>query len=145
MRAIASLVVLLGLMIATSTAFGRGSVPIIEHRDLPVKTSGGAAVSAEQVGAAIAAALDTAKAEMNFPWKREPAGPNAVLATLQVRGKHTIKVEISWSADKYSVLYKDSIDMNFETTKKKGPVIHPFYNKWVDELLTSINAEFAKL
>ena len=144
MRTVASLVVLLGLMIAASSAHGRGSVPIIEHRDLPVKTGSGAAVSAEQVGAAIAAALDTAKAEMNFPWKREPTGPNAVLATLQVRGKHTIKVEISWSADKYSALYKDSIDMNYKV-KKDGPVIHPFYNKWVDELLASINAELAKL
>lgn len=145
MRAIASLVVLLGLLVAATSAHGRGSVPVIEHRDLPVKSGSGAAVSVEQVGTAIAAALDTAKAEQNFPWKREPAGPNAFLATLQVRGKHTIKVEIRWSADRYSALYKDSVDMNFETTKKKGPVIHPFYNKWVDELLVSINAELAKL
>lgn len=144
MRTLTSIVVLLGLMVAASTAQARGSVPIVEHRDLPVRAGSGKAPIAEQVGAAIAAALDTAKAELNFPWKREPAGPNALVATLQVRGKHTIRVDISWSADKYSALYKDSIDMNFKT-KKSVPLIHPFYNKWVDELLVSINAELAKL
>ncbi|NJO12344.1 MAG: hypothetical protein HC872_01435 [Gammaproteobacteria bacterium] len=136
-------VLMLALFAVGLQAQARGSVPIVDHRDVAVTTGSGKAVTAQQVGAAIAAALDNARAEGNYAWARVPAGEGYV-GTLRVRSKHTIRVDITYSADRYSVLYKDSDNMNYEM-KKKGPVIHPYYNTWVRGLVDAINAELARL
>jgi len=65
-------------------------------------------------------------------------------------------VEIVYSADKYSVTYRDSINMNYHSEAKydsrlpnsganraTGPVIHPAYNTWVQELKDAIRIELS--
>jgi len=135
---------LASLLLSAFQVQARGGEPIADHVDVAVKPASGKALTAEQVGAAIAAAVDSERAEGNWPWARASQEGGGILATLRVRSKHTIRVGITWSADRYSLVYKGSDNMNYEV-KKKGPIIHPFYNKWVTELMDEINAELAKL
>jgi hypothetical protein len=56
---------------------------------------------------------------------------------------HTVIVDIVPGPDSYSVRYADSINMKYGV-ENGSPVIHPFYNKWVDELIDSIRVELKK-
>ena len=61
-------------------------------------------------------------------------------ATLNVRNKHRIVVDIPFDADKYSLLYKNSSNMNYAACEGER-FIHPNYNVWVDRLNKSIQSE----
>ncbi len=128
---------------AGELALARGSEEVVEYRDVAVRTGSGKPATAAQVCAAVTAGVDAARAENRYAWAREPAA-NGLLGTLMVRSKHTIRVDIQCAADKYSVTYKDSSNMNFKE-KKKEKVIHPYYNVWVKDLVGAIDAELARL
>ena len=53
-------------------------------------------------------------------------------------------VEIPYSTTQYSLIYKSSINMNYEVLEGV-PVIHPNYNKWVQTFSTAIRLELMKL
>jgi hypothetical protein len=133
-------------------ATARLPVPIINHVDVPVLTGSGKAVTSEQVRDALRAAALAQK------WELEGARPGAISARLFVRGKHTVVVEMPYTADKFSILYLDSINMNYvvgqpNTDARNPPVtlpegvrgIHPYYNKWVQNLRQEIMRELRKL
>ncbi|MGH6627408.1 MAG: hypothetical protein ACRECD_12885 [Burkholderiaceae bacterium] len=103
-----------------------------------VATNSGKAVQAEQVKQAIQAAAGTRN------WSLSPQAEGKLLATLNVRGKHTIMVEIAYAADRYSLSYKDSVNMNYGAHNGL-PSIHPNYNKWVQHLQDGIRIELLKL
>lgn len=116
----------------------REPVPIINHDNLAVVTSSGKAPAPEQVKQAIQAAASTKN------WSITPQPDGKLLATLSVQGgKHVIVAEITYAADKYSINYKDSTNMKFGTRDDQA-VIHPFYNKWVQELKEAIRVELIK-
>lgn len=137
-------------------AVARESVPIIEHNNIPVITGSGKTLTADQVRSAIT----TAAAANQWEISKDSTG-DVVLATLFVRGKHTVVVSIPYAQDKFSINYQSSINMNYELSKRTSssypgtfngnasiknlpdgtPVIHPFYNKWVGILLSAIQAE----
>jgi len=48
------------------------------------------------------------------------------------------------TAMQYSVKYVSSVNMKYEV-QSGTRVIHPFYNKYVEELIQSIRAELLKL
>jgi hypothetical protein len=130
--------ILIASALATSPAIAREPVPIINHDNISVATNSGKTLQLEQVKQAIQAAAG-AKA-----WTIAFQADGKLLATLHVRGKHTIVVEIAYAADKYSLQYRDSTNMKFgELNGSK--VIHPFYNKWVLELKDAIRIELLKL
>lgn len=134
----------------------RESVPIIEHNNIPVITGSGKALSAEQVRSAIASAAASNQWEIS----KDSTG-DVIVATLFVRGKHTVVVAIPYSPEKFSINYQSSINMNYDVSKRTSssypgtfngnagiknladgtPVIHPFYNKWVGILLSAIEAD----
>jgi hypothetical protein len=66
-------------------------------------------------------------------------------ATLMVRGKHTMRTEIQYSPQNFSVRYLDSTNMNYEPAGPSGALIHPNYNKWVQSLVDSIRARVSSL
>jgi hypothetical protein len=66
-------------------------------------------------------------------------------ATLMVRGKHTMRTEIQYSPQNFSVRYLDSTNMNYEPASPSGALIHPNYNKWVQSLVDSIRARVSSL
>jgi hypothetical protein len=133
----------------------RAAVPIIDHPDIAVATSSGKPLQPERVKEAILAAAKAKGWGLAF----EPSGK--IMATLVVRNKHTVVVEIAYTAEKYSLMYKDSVNMKYAPNAQtdshinsvnnsytrggyNGPVIHPFYNKWVQELKDAIRAELLK-
>lgn len=129
---------LLAMTLFSFNAVAREAVPIVNYDDIAVATNSGKSPSADQVKQAIIAAAS------NKSWSiaRQPDGK--LQATLVVRNKHTIVVEIACAADKYSLRYKDSINMKFEE-RDGQQLIHPFYNKWVLDFKEAIRIEVLKL
>lgn len=113
----------------------RQPVPIINHENVPVVASGGRQASAEQVRRAI---LEAGK---QMRWQMSEPSPGRLVGSLNVNNKHTVVVEIPYAGDRYSLLYRDSINMKY---KPEG-LIHPFYNKWVSELRDAIRIELNKV
>ncbi len=76
---------------------------------------------------------------LEIGWKAKKIEANIVRATIIVRGKHTIVVDIPFSNSSYKINYVSSINMDDDG---KGH-IHPNYNKWVDNLARHINQNLA--
>jgi len=135
---------------ASSVYAQRTPVSIINYPNIPVATASGKPIQAEQVKKAIQ------DAALKKGWTLASEAGDKLLATLVVRNKHTIMVEIVYSADKYSITYRDSVNMNYHkeghydsrlpsarnaATAAQGPVIHPAYNTWVQEFKDAIRVE----
>ena len=119
-------------------AYAREPVPIINYDNIPVATASGKPLAVEQVKQAILVAAATKN------WSVEPQADDHLLAMFSKQGKHTISVAISYTTDKYSLNYSDSTNMKFG--EREGQlVIHPFYNKWVQNLKEAIRIELLKI
>ena len=70
-------------------------------------------------------------------WMFEDAGPGHLVGTLYVR-THLIMVDISYTGERYSILYKDSTNMRY-----RNGLIHSNYNRWVRELSEAFTSELA--
>lgn len=116
----------------------RGSVPIVNRDDVVAVRSNGLPASA----AAIRTAFLTAGQARG--WVIAVSQPGKLLATLDVRGKHTVSADVTYSEGKYSVRYRDSVNMNYGPGTDGSGVIHPHYNKWVDTLVQDVRIELAK-
>ena len=104
-----------------------------------VVTASGKTLSAEQIK------QTTRKAAEAKNWVIGNLPDGKMVASFSWRGnKHTISVEIGSADMSYSINYKDSINMKYEVLNGQ-PTIHPFYNRYVKELKTAIDAEFMKL
>ncbi len=112
-------------------AQARTPVPVVDFENVSVNGASGQPASAAQIKSAIEAAAQ------QRGWQLASVAPDRVMATLHVRGKHTVVSEISYRPGLYSVLYKDSVNMNFDASARK---IHPFYNKWAQDLVDGIRA-----
>lgn len=126
-------VLLMAATLAVSLqAVAREVVPVADPMDVPVAGAAGQALTAAQVRQAIQSAATSRQ------WTLTEPTPGRLLATLQWNNaKHTIVTEISYSANKYSLAYKDSTNMKYGM-KDGQPVIHPHYNRFVRELSESI-------
>lgn len=134
---------------ASSVYAQRTPVSIINYPNLPIATASGKPIQAEQVKKAIQ------DAALRKGWTLGNDTGDKLLATLVVNNKHTVMVEIAYSADKYSLTYRDSVNMNYHSEARfdsrmpnarnastpSGPVIHPAYNTWVQELKDAIRGE----
>jgi hypothetical protein len=72
-------------------------------------------------------------------WSVQDQGPNAMLATLDLRTHHAV-VEITYNTKSYSIAYKESNNLNYD-----GKSIHRNYNGWVHNLQTAINQQLNAL
>jgi hypothetical protein len=109
----------------------RHPVPIINYENVQITTAAGQ-LTTEQVKQAILTAAGSKQ------WVVTEQGPGRMTATLHVRGKHTVVTEIIHSNDKFSLLYKDSTNMKYGPGPDGKGVIHPFYNRWVQDLKEAI-------
>ncbi len=119
-------------------ALAREPVPIINYDAVQIVTTSGNKPQVTQVEQAIKTAAAANE------WTLSNSEDGKLLATLFVRNKHTVVVEITYDTEKYSLQYKDSINMKYGTQNGK-PVIHPFYNRWVETLKEAIRVELLKL
>lgn len=135
-------------------AAARSSVPIVNHPQVTWARPAGEALSLVQIRERIVAACQ------ERGWRAEPgSAPDTLLATLVVRNKHTIRVNIAYRADTFDVTYAGSDNMNYAVKEPNpyavglGPagqvdtrteVIHPNYNRWVDLLIGTIRARLER-
>ncbi len=69
-------------------------------------------------------------------WKAIGDKPG-VLTLEASSGEHRVLVNVAYDAKGYQITYKDSSNMNFEQSASRT-TIHPKYNKWIQDLNTSI-------
>jgi hypothetical protein len=85
----------------------------------------------------IKAALMTAGSPRG--WVVKEVAPGQLAATVNVRNKHIVTVDIAVTPGLYSIKYRDSVNMNYD-----GMNINPHYNKWVQMLSEDARKELAK-
>lgn len=143
-------------LMSHSPAMARASVPIVNHENIEIPASRSGPSDRQRVQQAIV----TAGTKHN--WSVRPAGDGEMEASLLVRGKHTVVVSVRYTATQFSLIYKSSINMNFDARDDQSttpltqnrwvtdlqrngqPVIHPNYNKWVNDLKQAIQLELQK-
>ena len=103
-----------------SAAQARESVPIINFENQAIITASGKRLSSDQIKAAIIRAASTVQ------WAASENGNDQLMsATLTVRNKHTMRVSIAYTSDKFSVTYKDSINMNYRVGADPLQTVNP--------------------
>ena len=117
------------LCLGASTA-SFGLQPIQNVDDAPIVSPN--PVSNAQVKTAIA------NAGTSLGWQMAEIRPGMIQGTLNLR-KHTAIVDIPYSATKYSIVYKSSINLD-----EKDGEIHKNYNGWVQNLSKKIGTELAR-
>ena len=123
------------LAFAAAHAFARGNVPIVNHEAIPATTGAGQPATPEQ----IRTALQTAGSPRG--WEIRPAGDGKALAVLNVRGKHSVSADITYTRGQYAIKYRESTNMNYDSAAN---TIHPKYNMWVQTLIEDTRAQLLK-
>jgi hypothetical protein len=130
MRIVPSLLLSLAALLAASGVHAARAVPIQNYEDLPVSSADGKPLTAEQVRKAIISGAATRQ------WIASVQPGNIVRLTYSPRS-HSAVVDVVYSAKSYSIRYADSTNLNYGQEGSKG-VIHPNYNKWINNLRQAI-------
>lgn len=116
--------------IAVAGFAGCRMAPVMDIVDAPVvEPSGGQKLTAEQVKIAIQ------RAGATLGWQIKEVQPFLMEGTITLRN-HMAQVNIPYSAQRYSIVYKDSRDLNYD-----GKNIHSNYNGWVQNLDKGIKVQ----
>lgn len=115
-------------VLTTSVAFIHGREIMTPTRDVSINE-----VSAKEVRKAIMRACTL------LTWVPKEKDKNTIRATILVRNKHTVVVDIPYTAKSYSIKYVNSVNMD----AKPNGTIHKNYNNWVIRLADTINRELA--
>jgi hypothetical protein len=149
-KMLVGLVALFVMLFSAGQALARQVVPVVDFVDVPVVTTSGHSVTAQQVRDVIIAAATGRQ----WSIAKSPS-ENLLTATLEVRGKHTVVVVMTYSEKAYSIKYQGSTNMKYAVMSEINGVmrddprgmkmIHPFYNRWVQDLNDTIRLELKKL
>ncbi len=115
-----------GLMLAA----GCTAVPISNIVDTPVVTNK-QNPSLEDISRAIV------RAGAALGWQMKEVRPGQIVGTLMLRG-HTAVVEVAYNTKAYSIVYKDSQNLDYNPATN---TIHRNYNGWVQNLDRDIRAQ----
>ena len=138
MKAIKMALFLITLAVS-GMASARTPEPVVNLADQAVVPSSGKALTAQEVKQLIS------KVAQDKKWIVTPKQDGKLNASLSWNNnKHTIVVDIACEADRYSVTYKDSVNMNY-MVRDGVPVIHPFYNRHVNVLRDAIRVEALRM
>jgi hypothetical protein len=137
---IRALVICAAALAASAAHAQRTPVPVVDHPNVSVTSGSGKAVSAE----ALRQAIISGGANGPRKWTIVPAGDGKNLKGTYMVRSHTVVVDIEPGSSSYSVKYADSSNMKYGLSDGK-PVIHPFYNDWVQQLIRAIDVEAKKL
>ena len=107
------------------------SVPIQSYGNANLGTYGD--FTAAQVGDAII------NGGASIGWRMNKVSPELITATITER-RHSVTVEIRYSAKEYTIKYRDSVNMRAE-----GGMIHSSYNRWVERLHRNIEAAILRI
>jgi len=124
------------LLVALAGPAGAAFEDELENfENMPVKAVGDRLLSSAEVRDAIVAAATARR------WKIDYVRAGVLIGRLNVGGKHLAEVNILYSPAQYSVVYRDSINLNYRASDS---TIHPSYNRWVGQLVDAINRSLAK-
>lgn len=137
---IRALVVVAAVLTASAAHAQRAPVPIVDRPNVAAVTGSGKPVSQEALQQAIIRGGATGARK----WSIGPAGDGKTLKGTYIVRAHTVVVNIEPGLGSYSLKYADSVNMKYGVEDGK-PVIHPFYNQWVDQLIQAIDFELKKL
>lgn len=126
-RALIGLVGMLALVLV-----GCRSNPIYNVSGAPVTTSTRNYSMGDVRGAIL-------QAGASLGWQMKIVRPGLIVGTLYVR-EHMATVEIPYDRRTYSILYRDSSNLDYD-----GANIHSNYNGWVQNLSNAINARLSVL
>lgn len=139
MKKLSTIALLLAIVVFVPVVHARSTVPVMERENVSVVTGSGKPVNNE----ALKRAIINGGAAGARKWDVVPAPDGrSMRGTYKVRN-HTVVVDIVPAPATYSVKYADSTNMKY-AVENGSPTIHPFYNKWVDELIDSIRVELKK-
>lgn len=79
--------------------------------------------------------------ELQRGWDFEEEGPGHLVASVAVRDKHFVTVDVRFDTSSFSISYKSSRNMNYNAGRSE---IHPKYNRWVQALQDAIQAEITR-
>jgi hypothetical protein len=125
-----TLILLVGLLVLVLA--GCRSNPVYNVTGMPVTTT----TRGYKLGDVRGAILQAGAAQ---GWQMKAVRPGLIVGTLYVRD-HMAQVEISYDRNTYSILYRDSSNLNYD-----GVNIHSNYNGWVQRLSAAINARLSVL
>jgi hypothetical protein len=120
------------ILISTVALFSCRSAPVYDVNNATV-VSNVKNVSKSDVRKAII------RAGGGLGWLIKDAGPSKLEGTLTLR-THVAKVTIPYSSKSYSILYKDSVNLNYDGTN-----IHSNYNGWIQNLQKGIQIQLNQL
>ena len=107
------------------------AAPIQNYENLPAASTSGKPLTADQVKKAIISGAATRQ------WVASLQPGNIVRLTYTARD-HSAVVDVAYSENSYSIRYADSTNLNYSQDGGKA-VIHPNYNKWINNLRQAID------
>lgn len=141
-----SLLLAVSLCLAAGAANAqRSPVPVINYENQVWTRADSKALTSEQVKQGIVKAIQEHKAEGSYPWQLDSAADGKVGASVHVRGKHTVRVLVTFTQDKFSVNYLSSDNMKEGKDESGKEIIHPFYNRWAGDLTKAIRDQLARM
>ena len=125
--------ILLAASLGAATGFAVArSTGMVELARQDVVTTDGKPMSVDAMRKAIIAGGS------RHNWK--PVGDQPGVLTLETdSGAHQAVVDVAYDAQGYQITYKSSANLNYEQSGTKSS-IHPKYNKWVEDLNSSIHS-----
>jgi hypothetical protein len=120
-------------LVMAMVVVGCTSAPIMNVDSEAVSSASGKPLTQDEVRGAII------RAGTALGWQMKDEGPNKLIGTLTLR-THTAVVEIPYSATRFSIKYRSSVNLN-----ESGGKIHKNYNGWIQNLNRGINAQISAL
>ncbi|RYA23194.1 hypothetical protein [Malaciobacter marinus] len=80
-------------------------------------------------------------AGLGLGWRVSKIKPGLAKAQLNIRN-HMAQVEIPYNSKEFSIIYKNSLNLKYDSTKK---TIHSNYNGWIQNLENAINLQLSTL
>jgi len=122
--AVALVILMLAACRTAPTIYNVSAAPVVSNLASPTK---------DDVKKAIT------RAGATLGWTLRDNGPDAMIGTLALR-THVAVVDIPYSAKDYSIIYKDSTNLNYT-----GTSIHANYTGWVKNLEKGIEAQLKNM
>ncbi|MDH5668319.1 MAG: hypothetical protein OEY86_09940 [Nitrospira sp.] len=118
-----------GLVLIMSAGCKTGT--ILDIRDAGVPATIGQNLAMDDV----AQGIISAGSKLNWTMAVQTQGH--IVGTLAIR-RHTAVIDIFYSTNSYSILYKDSSNLKYDANRK---TIHPNYTSWIRNLHAAIQKE----
>jgi len=123
------LIIALAVLVLPAMSNAASPINNLEEVAIPVR-SDGTQLPIEEIQAII---LESC---LSRNWMPQPEADGTIVATIDVRGKHSATVRIPFSLDRYSILYVSSENLDYNPRRES---IHRNYNGWVVKLSQTID------